>query len=132
EETVKYAIRLVRETRPDVTSSELIKDMVECGASPRASQALIMGAKARAALEGRDEAMPSDMRAIALPALHHRILTNFHADADRISSRDLVRQLIKDVPRPAFDEAHYEHKPKVSVVSRVINWLMGAPAPKPV
>lgn len=103
DETLKYAIDLVRATRPENKFSPDIADLVECGGSPRATQALILGAKARAALEGRDEALPDDIRAIALPAMHHRILTNFHAEADAITSRDIVRTLLRDVRRPAWD-----------------------------
>jgi MoxR-like ATPase len=125
DETVKYAIDLVRATRPQSTTSAVIKDMVDCGGSPRATQALILGAKARAALDGRDEAFPEDVRAIALPALHHRVLTNFHAEADGVTSRDLVRQLIRDVPRPAWDEPHAEARERKSVWAAVRHWLLG-------
>ena len=127
EDTLKYAVRLVRATRPEFSDSEQIKDMVDCGGSPRATQALIMGAKARAALEGRDEALPSDMRAIALPAMHHRVLTNFHAEADNITSRDIVRRLIKEVPRPSWDEPHIERKPRANILAKALHWLLGQP-----
>ncbi|MBZ0135132.1 MAG: AAA family ATPase [Planctomycetes bacterium] len=103
DDTLKYAIDLVRATRPENKFSPDVVDLIECGGSPRATQALILGAKARAALEGRDEALPDDVRAIALPAMHHRILTNFHAEADAITSRDIVRTLIRDVRRPDWD-----------------------------
>ena len=103
DETLKYAIDLVRATRPENNFSPDIADLVECGGSPRATQALILGAKARAALAGRDEALPDDVRAIALPAMHHRVLTNFHAEADAVTSRDIVRTIIRDVRRPAWD-----------------------------
>ena len=103
DETMRYAIQLVRATRPENRFHPEIEDMVECGGSPRATQALILGAKARAALQGRDEALPDDVRAIALPAMHHRILTNFHAEADGVNSRDIVRKLIDEVPRPVWD-----------------------------
>jgi MoxR-like ATPase len=103
DEALKYAIDLVRATRPENKFNLDVEDLIECGCSPRATQALILGAKARAALEGRDEALPDDIRAIALPAMHHRILTNFHAEADGVSSRDIVRMLIRDVQRPAWD-----------------------------
>ncbi|MCC6464137.1 MAG: MoxR family ATPase [Planctomycetes bacterium] len=127
DETIRYAVEIVRATRPDVSHSPEIKDMVECGGSPRATQALILGAKARAALEGRDEALPSDIRAIALPALHHRILTNFHAEADNVTSRDLVRKLIREVPRPAFDEPFVEKKQRTGPLTWLARWLFGQP-----
>jgi MoxR-like ATPase len=129
DETVKYAIDLVRATRPETTFSPIIRDMVDCGGSPRATQALILGARARAALDGRDEAFPEDIRAIALPALHHRILTNFHAEADNVTSRDLVRQLIKEVPRPTWDEQYEEVRQRKSIWTGVRTWLFGARKP---
>jgi MoxR-like ATPase len=103
DDTLKYAIDLVRASRPENKFNADVSDLVECGGSPRATQALILGAKAKAALEGRDEALPDDIRAIALPAMHHRILTNFHAEADGVNSRDIVRLLLHDVPRPEWD-----------------------------
>ncbi len=126
DETVKYAIDIVRATRPETTFSPIIRDMVDCGGSPRATQALILGARARAALDGRDEAFPEDIRAIALPALHHRVLTNFHAEADNVTSRDLVRQLIKEVPRPTWDEQYEEVRQRKSIWTGVRTWLFGA------
>jgi MoxR-like ATPase len=127
DDTIRYAIKLVRATRPGNLFNERVADMVECGGSPRATQALILGAKARAALDGRDEAFPEDIRAIALPALHHRILTNFHAEADGVTSRDLVRELLKTVPRPAWDEQYVERKPRKSLLGGVRRWLLGTP-----
>ena len=127
DETLKYAVELVRATRPAESHDEMIKDMVECGGSPRATQALILGAKARAALEGRDEATPRDIRAIAMPALHHRILTNFHADADNVTSRDIVRKLVKAVPRPAGDEPYVEKVVRENWGKKFMRWLFGEP-----
>ena len=92
----------VSAARPETADSS-VGPLIAWGPGPRASQALILGAKARAALEGRDEALPDDIRAIALPAMHHRILTNFHAEADAITSRDIIRTLVRDVRRPAWD-----------------------------
>jgi MoxR-like ATPase len=129
DETLQYATRLVRATRPESTHSALIKDMVECGGSPRATQALILGAKARAALDGRDEAFPEDIRAIALPAMHHRVLTNFHAEADNVTSRDLIRKLIIELPRPAWDEQHEEARQRKSAWKAVRRWLFGERKP---
>ncbi|MBK9976263.1 MAG: MoxR family ATPase [Planctomycetes bacterium] len=127
EETIKYAVALVRASRPEVSSNEQIKDMVQCGGSPRATQALILGAKSRAALAGRDEATPDDIRAIALPAMHHRVLTNFHAEADNITSRDLVRKLIQEVPRPSWDVPYTEKKTRANIFSKAMQWLFGNP-----
>jgi len=130
DETMQYALDIVRATRPADTADELIKDMVECGGSPRATQALIMGAKARAALEGRDEATPRDIRSIAMPAMHHRILTNFHADADNVTSRDIVRKLIKEVKRPAGDEPYVDKIVRENWGKKFMRWLFGEPQKK--
>ncbi len=127
DETMQYALDIVRATRPQESTDETIKDMVECGGSPRATQALILGAKARAALEGRDEATARDIRAIAMPALHHRILTNFHADADNVTSRDIVRKLIKEVKRPAGDEPYVEKVTRENWGKKFMRWLFGEP-----
>ena len=130
DETMHYALDIVRATRPAESRDEMIKDMVECGGSPRATQALIMGAKARAALEGRDEATPRDIRAIAMPAMHHRILTNFHADADNVTSRDIVRKLIKEVKRPAGDEPYLDKIVRENWGKKFMRWLFGEPQKK--
>ncbi|MCZ7605047.1 MAG: MoxR family ATPase [Planctomycetota bacterium] len=125
DDTLKYAISLVRATRPENKFNPDIEDLVECGGSPRATQALILGAKARAALEGRDEALPDDVRAIALPAMHHRVLTNFHAEADGVNSRDIVRMLIKDVQRPSWDVPALEKKPRRGIGQFLTDLLLG-------
>ncbi|MCG3184737.1 MAG: hypothetical protein ICCCNLDF_02866 [Planctomycetes bacterium] len=125
DDTLKYAISLVRATRPENKFNPDIEDLVECGGSPRATQALILGAKARAALEGRDEALPDDIRAIALPAMHHRVLTNFHAEADGVNSRDIVRMLIKDVQRPSWDVPALEKKPRRGIGQFLTDLLLG-------
>ena len=125
DECLKYAIDLVRATRPENKFNADVEDLIECGGSPRATQSLILGAKARAALEGRDEALPDDIRAIALPAMHHRVLTNFHAEADGVNSRDIVRMLIKDVPRPAWDVREEERKSRRSPAQFLLDLLLG-------
>jgi MoxR-like ATPase len=127
DETLRYAVALVRASRPEFSGDEQIKDMVECGGSPRATQALIMGAKARAALEGRDEATPADIRAIALPAMHHRVLTNFHAEADNVTSRDIVRKLIASVPRPAGDVEPEDRRVRVPLSRWLWELIIGRP-----
>ncbi len=99
---VRYALRLVRATRPNRPESPpWIRDYVTWGAGPRASQYLVLGAKARAVLQGRFAATCEDIRAVAPPVLRHRILTNFNAEADRVKPDDLVRRLIETV---AVDE----------------------------
>lgn len=127
EETMKYAIDLVRATRPENKFNPDVIDLIECGGSPRATQALILGAKSKAALEGRDEALPDDIRAIALPAMHHRVLTNFHAEADGVNSRDIVRMLIKQVRRPAWDVHEQEKKSRRSIGDFLRDLVLGKP-----
>lgn len=96
---IRYALALVRPTRdPQTATSSLIKDYVSWGAGPRASQFLVLGAKARAALQGRPFVSPDDIRAVAPPVLRHRILLNFRADADRITSDDIIQALMDQTP----------------------------------
>ena len=88
---VQFAVRLVRGTRPDEgDASAQVKKYVGWGAGPRASQALVLAAKARAAMDGR--AMPDldDVRAVALPVLRHRIVLNFQAEADGMTVERLL------------------------------------------
>jgi len=82
EHVIRHAVELVRRTRPDAAAGKYVKDHVSWGAGPRASQALILAAKARAALQGRPAASVEDVRALAEPVLRHRVLTNFHAEAE--------------------------------------------------
>jgi len=99
---VKYATRLVRMTRPKAEDApQFIKDNVHCGAGPRAAQFLILGAKARAVIHGRLNVDCSDIRALALPVMRHRIFTNFTADSEGIGPDDLVKQLLAAVPEPS-------------------------------
>jgi MoxR-like ATPase len=94
---VAYAVRLVRATRPDdAEAPELTRRYVAWGAGPRASQYLVLGAKARAAARG--DALPSldDVRAVAPAVLAHRVVLNFEAEADGRTTRDVVAELIQD------------------------------------
>jgi MoxR-like ATPase len=95
---VDYAVRLVRATRPeDSTSPEFIKRWIRCGASPRASQNLILAGRARAALQGRYNVACEDISALAIPVLRHRLIRSFHADADNKSSDQIIQQLIGQI-----------------------------------
>jgi MoxR-like ATPase len=88
---VSYAVRLVRSTRPDdPDATALVKKYVSWGAGPRASQFLILGAKARAALAGRPIPDLDDVRAVALPVLRHRLVLNFQAEADGVAVEQLL------------------------------------------
>ena len=103
ENTVDYATRLVRATRPTGPASdgapEVVRTWVRWGAGPRAGQALLLGAKALALLEGRSVVALDDVRAVALPVLRHRILVNFQAEADGIDADQVVTRLL-DAIRP--------------------------------
>jgi MoxR-like ATPase len=94
-----YAIRLLLATHPQ---SEVAPDVtnryIRCGASPRGAQALILAGKVRALLEGRYNVSFEDVRRVYLPALRHRILLNFEAQAENISSDTLLAQVLQDVP----------------------------------
>jgi MoxR-like ATPase len=92
---VRAAVALARMTRPvDGDAPPFISEFVEWGAGPRASQYLVLGSKARAALGGRPMADLDDLRTIALPVLRHRVVTNFAAEAAGRTNEDLVRELL--------------------------------------
>jgi MoxR-like ATPase len=92
---IRAAVSLARMTRPaDPDAPAFIKEFVDWGAGPRASQYLVLGAKARAALAGRPMADLDDVRSVALAVLRHRMVTNFAAEAADRTSEDLVRELI--------------------------------------
>ncbi len=98
---IKYAVRLVRATRPhDEKSPDFIKKYVSNGAGPRAGQFLVLAAKARAVLEGRIHVSCADVVKAAVPVLRHRILMNFAADSEGIATTDLVHRLIKTIEQP--------------------------------
>jgi MoxR-like ATPase len=100
EHVVKYAVRLVRATRPkDPSAPDYVQQFVSWGAGPRASQYLILAAKARALLNGEMNASRADVMALARPVLEHRVLTNFHAEAERITAADIVGRLLESVPK---------------------------------
>ena len=103
EHVVKYAVELVRSTRPnDGSCPEAIKDWISWGAGPRASQYLVLGAKARAVMHGRYHISCEDIRAVAKPVLRHRVLTSFNAEADGIDSLQIIDKLLEtvEVPEP--------------------------------
>ena len=92
---IKSAVRLARMTRPgDADAPALVKQYVEWGAGPRASQYLVLGAKARAALDGRPMADLDDVRTVALSVLRHRVVSNFAAEAADRTSEDLITELL--------------------------------------
>ena len=97
---VRHAVSLVRASRPDdPAAAELAREYLSFGAGPRASQALILGAKARAALDGRFAAEVEDVRALAMPVLRHRLVPSFRAEAEGIGA-DAVAQALLDFVEP--------------------------------
>ena len=100
EEMLAYIARLVRATRPDEGAGPLVRVWVRWGAGPRAGQALVLGAKARALLEGRFAITPDDVRALAAPVLRHRVLVNFRAEAEGMTADSIVARLLAEVPGP--------------------------------
>jgi MoxR-like ATPase len=94
-----YAGKIVRATRPDTTTTPYVKEWVRWGAGPRAGQALILTAKARALLHGRYAVTEEDIHAMAYPVLRHRILMNFKADAQNVTSDMVTKELIKEIAR---------------------------------
>ncbi|HEY7727181.1 MAG TPA: MoxR family ATPase [Candidatus Eisenbacteria bacterium] len=100
EHVVRYAVRLSRASRPGPESHDFIRDWVSWGAGPRAAQYLVLGAKARAALQGRPTPGVEDVRAAAAAVLRHRIIPNFNAEADGISSLDIIAKILETTPGP--------------------------------
>ena len=96
---IEYAVDLVRATRPDGGGSVgAVQEYVAWGAGPRASQYLVMAGKARALADGRLTVSREDVRALAHPVLKHRVVTNFHAEAERITSADLIDRILEARP----------------------------------
>jgi len=95
---INYAVRLARSTRPNESNSfPYIKNWVNWGAGPRASQYMILGSKTRAILDGRYTPSCEDVRLVAKPVLRHRIVTSFNAEADGVGTLDIIEKLLQDV-----------------------------------
>ena len=92
---IDFAVNLLASTRPGKSSKDSINEWIDWGAGPRASQCLIMGAKARAALDGRPTPDIEDVKSLALPVLRHRILPNFNAEAEGMKVDDIITQLLE-------------------------------------
>jgi len=98
---IKYVARLVRATRPkDDSAPKFVKDFVDWGAGPRAGQFLINGGKALAAMEGRFSVAIDDVKKVAIPVLRHRVSTNFQAQAEGLSTEDVIERLLREIPTP--------------------------------
>jgi len=94
ESVVRYAVELVVKTRKETSSSSFAKEYISWGAGPRASQYLIVGAKAHAAINGKYSPDIEDVKAVALPILRHRIVKNYKAEAEGISVDDIIIKLL--------------------------------------
>jgi MoxR-like ATPase len=110
----RYALQFTRLTRREKgVVPEFIQDYVSWGAGPRASQFLVLGAKARAVLHGRYYVTCEDIRAVAYPVLRHRIMTNFNAEAEGIKPDDIIRQLIETIPVDESEAAQSGKQPQI-------------------
>jgi MoxR-like ATPase len=99
---IRYAGKLARLTRPgdkDSATPDFVRKYVSFGSGPRAGQNLILAAKARAILQGRTYVAIEDIKAVAKPVLRHRIMLNYHAEADRITPDDIITKLLPLIPR---------------------------------
>lgn len=99
---IRYAVRLVHASRPgNPMAPDFVKDWVSWGAGIRASQNLVLAGKVRALLRGRYNVSYGDIRALAPAVLRHRVLLNFHAEAERVTTDDVVKRLLETVPEPS-------------------------------
>ena len=100
---VQYVSRLVRATRPkDPSAPPFVQELVDWGAGPRAGQFLIMGGKSMAAMDGRFSVALEDVQKVAIPVLRHRISTNFQAQAEGVTTEDIIQRLIRETPPPVI------------------------------
>lgn len=99
DDLITYVADLIRATRPESSSVAYVKEWVRWGAGPRAGQALILTAKARALIHGRYAVVMEDLQTMAYPVLRHRVLMNFKADAENVTSDMVAAELIKNISR---------------------------------
>ncbi|HVM30684.1 MAG TPA: MoxR family ATPase [Candidatus Limnocylindrales bacterium] len=99
-----YAVSLLAATHPDgPRAPQLVREYVRYGGSPRGAQALVLTGKIQALLEGRYNVSVDDIRAVAMPALRHRVIRNFEGEAEGITSDAIVRSVLEQVPPPTVD-----------------------------
>ena len=103
DDLIAYVAELIRATRPDTTTVAYVKEWVRWGAGPRAGQALILTAKARALIHGRYAVGMEDLQTMAYPVLRHRILMNFKADAEQVTADMVADELLKTISRPKIN-----------------------------
>lgn len=97
DELITYVNKLIRATRPETSTNAFVKEWVSWGAGPRAGQALILTAKARALLQGRLAVTPQDLEHCAYPVLRHRVIVNFKAEAEGLTSDEVTTELLKSI-----------------------------------
>jgi MoxR-like ATPase len=101
DDMVRYAVRIAAASRPRQTGTpDFVNDWVSWGAGTRAAQFLVLGAKARALLQGRAHVMVEDIQALVAPVLRHRVLLNYRAEADGIRVEEVIKRLVAAVPLP--------------------------------
>ena len=102
---VQYVAALVRATRPgDASAPEFVQELVDWGAGPRAGQFLILGGKALAALDGRFSVAIEDIKRITIPVLRHRVSTNFQAQAEGLTTENVIERLVEAIPEPKISK----------------------------
>ena len=100
EHVKNFVLDLVRSARPkDPANAAWVRDLIDWGPGPRACQQLVLAAKARALLQGRHHVTRDDVEALALPVLRHRIVPTFNAEAEGVSVDDLIRRLLREMPK---------------------------------
>jgi len=105
EQIVRYVAKVVRATRPtNEDSPDFIKELIDWGAGPRAGQFLIQGGKAIAAMDGRFSIAIDDIKRIAIPVLRHRLSANFQAQAEGMTTDDIVLRLLEEIPLPTAEK----------------------------
>jgi len=97
DDLIEFVSNVVRATRPETTSINYVKEWVNWGAGPRAGQAMILTAKARALLQGRLSVVLDDLKHVSIPVLRHRIIVNFRAEAEGITSDDVTNEILKAI-----------------------------------
>ncbi|MDA1080709.1 MAG: MoxR family ATPase [Gemmatimonadetes bacterium] len=96
----RYAVKLARASRPGPNAPKFVNEWVSYGASTRAPQQMILAGKARALMQGRYHVSFEDVRALAKPVMRHRVLMNFHAESEKVTSDSIIEQLVASVPVP--------------------------------
>jgi MoxR-like ATPase len=100
EPVARYAVNLARASRPGPGAPDFVEEWISYGASVRAPQHLLLGGKARALMQGRYHVSFEDIRALAKPVMRHRIIRNFHAESERVTTDQIVEKLLAHVPVP--------------------------------